>query len=403
MLINDYLKKYDLPINQDYPFNKVDQIILCQMTMTSYEKLNKKDFFVREILEMPDFETCFQNMLTPDDQLRFYRKYLFSKRFRNLKVIELQEAHDKEKQLQFCAFTYVLPNDTLFIAFRGTDISVTGWIEDFNLSIYDEVPAQTLARKYVDNIISKYQKKVYIGGHSKGANLALYASIKSKYKDFIINVFDNDGPGFKDDIFNDSDYLEIKERVYKVVPRSSIVGLLMRNDNNYRVIESVEKGPMQHSPFSWKITNNDFVYAFGIDINNKITKDFFLKLLNNSTTKQREEIFASIGKILELTDINNLNDIKNNWLDSAYKILNNKESRKTLTTVFNTIFPVYKESVKDNSRLFSRCFYCGHKLKIEIHEDNVYYTCEKCNRVFLELTDEMINNSGEVYIPKLKK
>ena len=63
------------------------------------------------------------------------------------------------------ALVNVNENNVLFIAFRGTDATLLGWYEDFNMLLMDEVPAQNSASNYLKEIANKivqfYLLKIY--------------------------------------------------------------------------------------------------------------------------------------------------------------------------------------------------------------------------------------------------
>ena len=103
-------------------------------------------------------------------------------------------------------------------------------------------------------------KNLYLGGHSKGGNLALYASYFSykRVKNKIVNVFNFDGPGLNIKV-ND----EItKNKIITIVPSMSIFGMVFNNPLDTYIISSSTKGLLQHDLFSWIIDkNNHFIFA----------------------------------------------------------------------------------------------------------------------------------------------
>nr|WP_238473040.1 Mbeg1-like protein [Desulforamulus profundi] len=102
-----------------------------------------------------------------------------------------------------------------------------------------------------------------IGGHSKGGNIAVYSSIKCRQsvQKRITHVFSHDGPGFRDEVFQCHEYLIIKDRINKILPQSSIIGMLLQNQEHYSVVKSNRIWFMQHDSFSWLIDGSDFQYA----------------------------------------------------------------------------------------------------------------------------------------------
>lgn len=92
----------------------------------------------------------------------------------------------------------ILPDDTIYVAYRGTDNTIVGWKEDFNMSFSELVPSQTDATIYLDEVSKSYKCKIRVGGHSKGGNLAIYAATfcNPKIQDRIISVYNNGDQDF---------------------------------------------------------------------------------------------------------------------------------------------------------------------------------------------------------------
>lgn len=137
------------------------------------------------------------------------KKLTYSEKWQILLIIMIALEYinkiEPETEKQFSAITVILPDNTIYVSYRGTDNTLIGWKEDFNMSFKSHIASQISAKEYLENIAKKYpNKKIRIGGHSKGGNLAVYASIfaDSEVKKRIINVYNNDGPGFNEDIIN---------------------------------------------------------------------------------------------------------------------------------------------------------------------------------------------------------
>lgn len=127
-----------------------------------------------------------------------------SPRFRDMELRDYQSIFDEEQQVQFAAVTFVYKDQFAFVGFRGTDTSVTGWRENFNMAYTSPVPAQGYALRYLETVAPHLPEKLYVGGHSKGANLALYAALKAspEVQARIHMTYSLDGPGFKDNVIS---------------------------------------------------------------------------------------------------------------------------------------------------------------------------------------------------------
>jgi len=164
---------------------------------------------------------------------------------------------------QFCAVTIFLNEDTAYIAFRGTDVTLVGWKEDFNMAFKSPVPSQEEAVRYVAEVAENFKGKLLLGGHSKGGNLAVYvyAKLNRQLKDRIIKVYSHDGPGFKENAIDTLELESSQKIVEKTVPQSSVIGMLLESQEQYSIVKSNRTGLLQHDPFSWVIEGDHFIFV----------------------------------------------------------------------------------------------------------------------------------------------
>lgn len=164
----------------------------------------------------------------------------------------------------------------LVVAFRGTDNTLVGWKEDFNMAFRCPIPAQESAEEYLTSVAKRSSNKRYnlrsniprllVAGHSKGGNMAVYASMKldsndKKLGSRIEKIYSMDGPGFASDVVNMEVFSDVSSRVEKVVPTSAFIGLLMDSALKYRVTQAESIGLMQHFGMYWQIKDGDFAYC----------------------------------------------------------------------------------------------------------------------------------------------
>lgn len=199
--------------------------------------------------------------IIPDENNDLFRKAARSARFREVYVACYRNEVDEAAGKQFAAVTFLLPDKSLFIAFRGTDDTLVGWREDFQLSFTCPVPSQQRAVDYVEDMCRLYTGPVRLGGHSKGGNLSAYAAAFSPkaVRDRLLIAYSNDGPGFTEDVIDSAEYREMVERIVVLMPQSSIVGMLLEHNGPYRVIQSTQSTLLQHDPYSWQIIGREFV------------------------------------------------------------------------------------------------------------------------------------------------
>ena len=151
-------------------------------------------------------------------------------RFQNMEVSHYRSVFDRQREIQFAVVTFLLPDETAFLSFRGTDRTMFGWKENFNMGFIDEIPSQTEAAEYAAKTARIVKRQLRFGGHSKGGNLSIWAAahLPTEYKEDVLAVYSNDGPGFSEDFLKSDMYKSMKDKIYSYVPESSIVGVLFR-------------------------------------------------------------------------------------------------------------------------------------------------------------------------------
>jgi hypothetical protein len=230
------------------------------------------------------------------------------------------------------------------IAFRGTDDTLVGWKEDLNMSFFTPVPSQKQAAEYINSVISQNDREhYYVCGHSKGGNLATYASVKcdTKVQNKIKASFSFDGPGFKKSFVRASKKCPILSRLYKFSPESTIIGAIFHPVESCYYVLSDAKGLYQHDGFSWQIMGKSLVLA---DSLSKASLDFHSTLDNlveNMTDTEKIEFVDALYRFLTVNEATTLTDIVSDKLKFVFGVL--KTDEKTKKTVFNLMNRVIKE------------------------------------------------------------
>lgn len=276
--IIDYLKEYGKYSFSDMPFNDVDSLLLCILSYLKFdgmvEDVRKCRHFVtlEEIDRNPDRERLFADERFEKDNRAMFEAMLAGRRYARLKLGFYINLIELNSEIQFAAVTFLLDNGIVYIAFRGTDETIVGWKEDFNMAFLSPVPAQTYSVKYLNMVTEKIRAPLYLGGHSKGGNLAVYSGINcaEDIKNRIIKIYSMDGPGFKAGVLNNNRYECICKKIVKIMPDSSLVGMLFEGEVQSRIVESSSIGLAQHNPFSWKVKGRDFVRTKEIGVGAKL-------------------------------------------------------------------------------------------------------------------------------------
>ena len=167
----------------------------------------------------------------------------------------------KSAEAQMSAVQFELEDGTVYVAFRGTDETLIGWKEDFNLSYMSSTEGQKLAVEYMKKNFSDTALKLRVGGHSKGGNFAAFASsfAGDQIRKQILEVYCNDSPGFRDEVTSQPEYKETMDRMINIIPQDSIIGRLLNPGQSAIVVRSSRKGIMQHDALSWEVLGNRFV------------------------------------------------------------------------------------------------------------------------------------------------
>lgn len=351
--INDYIKwrgDIELKVSE---FNEIDSLILSRFSYLPFEGLMKKEEKLT-IEELSDrFEKSDKNkleILWPDDSelLPLLGK---SKRFGKMIATDFINKFDSEQEKQFSVITVLLPDDTIFISYRGTDNTIIGWKEDFNMSFKSHIASQLDSVKYINDIAKKYQKQIRIGGHSKGGNLAVYATVfaNDDVKSRIINVYNNDGPGFADDITNTKEYKEMIGKVHTYIPQSSVIGRLLNHEEKYTVVKSVQKGIMQHDLYSWQVQGTKVISLKEVTNGSEFVDKTIKQWLDNVEPKQREIVIDTIFDILSTTEAESIVQIREKWFKNVGIMLKNyknldEDSKKMISEIVKKLIVIAKEN-----------------------------------------------------------
>lgn len=206
------------------------------------------------------FDTCFLGF-TPGELQHLLFALIASPRYRDVRLMGYRSVFSEATHTQFSATTYLWRDAFAFVAFRGTDTSLTGWRENFDMAYKPAVRAQRLARSYLEDVAAHLSCPIVVGGHSKGGNLALFAALTAAHRlqARIAHVWALDAPGFKAGLFPEDAYRPLEGRITRIVPEDSIVGMLLEHRGPERAVQNFATGIDAHSAFAWEVAGDDFV------------------------------------------------------------------------------------------------------------------------------------------------
>ena len=345
--ILDYLEwRGDLTLEVS-PFNEVDALLLAELSFINFEGIVPPPEIGRGVRLHDAAEAYFtrnegreidMGVLVPDRIPAMFCAMASSRRFGDMLVNAFEEHTDSELEQQFAAVTVELGDGTVYVSFRGTDDTLVGWKEDLNMGFLAEVPSQEQAVRYLNRAARQYAgRKLRVGGHSKGGNLAVYSAVRSvaAVQDRILAVYNNDGPGFMYDLSATAEHQRIAGRILTIVPQSSVVGMLLQHEKNVQVVHSTYEGIMQHDGFSWEVKGTQFVHLDDFSREGKIVDETIDSWASELSARQREALADAIYEVLTATGAQTLSELNEEKLKSAVGMLKSyknldRETRRAL-------------------------------------------------------------------------
>lgn len=352
--ICDYIKwRGDITLEES-EFNEIDNLVLSRLSYFPFDELIEKN----EEATIEELSNRFINVdkstmkiLWPDDN-ELFPLLGQSKRFKDMIVTRYINKINPEQEQQFSATTVLLPDDTIFVSYRGTDSTIIGWKEDFNMCFKSHITSQKEAVQYLNESAEKYPRKIRIGGHSKGGNLAVYAGLFTckEIQDRIINIYNNDGPGFDDEITQTEEYKKMIPKVHTYIPQSSVIGRLLNHEEKYTVVHSTQKGIMQHDLYSWEVEGKEFVCLENVTNGSEMFDKTLKEWLKNIDPAKREVVIDAVFDILRTTEAEYFSELKKNWIVNAklmlgkYKDLD-EESKAIIAEILKKLMTVIRKNI----------------------------------------------------------
>lgn len=326
----DYLEwRGDLTLFQA-PFNEVDNLILAELSFVDFGGIvpapgGGASVPLQEAAEaffagFPNGEKIDMGVLIPDAIPHMLRKMAACRRFQDMKLNCFVDWLDTEKAEQFAALTVETGDGLLYLSFRGTDDTLAGWKEDFHMACLPEVPAQKMAVKYVRDVARQFpRRRLRLGGHSKGGNLAVYAGVftTAAIQRRIEAIWSNDGPGFHNDLLDLPEHRRVAQRIVSIVPKSSVVGMLLEHEEDYQVVDSTQQGLMQHDGFSWQVLGDHFVRLRSVTRQGHLNDLALKEWVHHMPLSQREKFVDGLFDVLSASGARTLTDLKEESFKSA--------------------------------------------------------------------------------------
>lgn len=312
------------------PFNEVDSLILTWLSYVAMDGIVPEQCSVQNAVTIEETARIFFLTHNLDRIMKETQSFTKSsalllkrlaecKRYAKVKLSGFVNHIDYVKQTQFCAVTFFVPSTAACIVYRGTDTTLIGWKEDFNMSFLPVIPAQELALSYLEQAAATVRGRLMLAGHSKGGNLAIYAGVKcrERIRKRITAIYNNDGPGFYDLQSLGEYYMQMLPVIKTYVPKGSIIGMLLEREGEQIVVESTGKGFAQHDAMSWKVMGAGFVTAETLSEGSILLQTTIRNWLKTLEKEEREQFVDVLFELLEMTKAETVDDLTTEWHKAA--------------------------------------------------------------------------------------
>lgn len=351
----DYLEKVENLTFDQEPLNILDKVCINEIGYLTYEKWLtasdlKKPINLHDFAEGKELNPDYSFMVTKE-RVELAEAIVRSRRFASLSLSNYRSVLDKEVEKQFAAMIFSLPElDYHQLVFRGTDDSVIGWKEDFQLTYSREIPAHRSAMTFLEDHLPNLSGRITVSGHSKGGNLALYSAVQSStaLREKIAELLLLDSPGLMKSLLEKPSYQELKARMTVIRPQDSVVGVMLYWDRPAQLVAAEGIGFAQHNALTWEVdlVANDFVYEDQpTELSQRLEETFqeWIETLPNQELKQVcdlvfDTILDSGIESLDDIGIQALPQIGQMLQDLAISRTNKRRSCKTVSTSYSGYF-----------------------------------------------------------------
>ena len=295
------------------PFQEVDAVILCLLAYCDFAPLFERSgeamlSDMQRLIDANDVQILRIGETGP--LMRILEAAAQSRRFGTLRMTDYVDIIFPDGPTQFSALTYHSDADWSFIAYRGTDSSLAGWKEDFMIS-FKRTQAQELAKQYAENRIGEGHAW-YLGGHSKGGNLALYAGcmLPEPIQACIRRMYLLDGPGFCPEVIDPQSVGKINRMITRIIPGFCVIGKLFEpRIEDTHIVQSSASGFLQHDPATWGIDHGKLAELEQTDPRSDIINTILSKWIGDMPCEDREVFVNDVFNALKAGGVQTLEEL----------------------------------------------------------------------------------------------
>lgn len=359
----DYLKEYGDVSFREMPMTEVDSLLLCQLSYLKFDGMvpgvreSRPSVTLKSLMEHADYNRLFGDVRYEEVNRALMTGMVESRRYRNLKLNCYVNVLEKQWETQFSAITCLLEDGTVYVAYRGTDETLIGWKEDFNMAFLTPIPSQEYSVTYLNAVATRIKRPFYVGGHSKGGNLAIYAAMncRTEIQERIIKIYCMDGPGFRPEVLEACDYDRIRSRVIKILPRSSLIGMIFESDMQFQVVESKRLGLAQHDPYTWRVEGNHLMRVNEVHERRKRMDNTLTQWILSLDEEQLKTFVDALYQVVSASRAEDLIQLTAQWKTSVNAMVAamkevDEETAAILKAVVKSLFEMAGEQVKEKTK-----------------------------------------------------
>ena len=205
---------------------------------------------LREVAQASSIRSLYRYSLVSHADRQLLEAAGASARFGGLRMRDAVTRLTSRPLAQFGAVTFIDEAGATYVVFRGTDASAVGWAEDARFGLDFPTDSQRWAANYLAYAASGADGPITVVGHSKGANLALYAAAATPPA--LEGVYAFDPVGFPESVVDDGFFECISGLTHIYVTAGSWVSPLLPLPASATVVASSWPGPFSHNPYAWR-------------------------------------------------------------------------------------------------------------------------------------------------------
>ena len=241
------------PLRAD--LSHADALVLSCLVYVDFHALpgprSPRGCLLREVAQASSIPSLYRYSLASHADRPLLEAAGASARFGGLRVRDAVTRLRSNPLAQFGAVTFIDEAGATYVVFRGTDASAVGWAEDARFGLDFPTDSQRWAAKYLAHAASQATGPIVVVGHSKGANLALYAAAAAT-PPALEHVYAFDPVGFPASVVEGGFFESIDGLMRIYVTAGSWVSPLLPLPAPATVVASTWPGPLSHNPYAWR-------------------------------------------------------------------------------------------------------------------------------------------------------